>query len=94
MIRTLAFFDESTYENTLQRLATDFRVIGHSWGLLRNLAEVPLFIDSRASRLIQLADLVAYAIFRKFEANDDQFYRIIAGDFDSQSGIAHGLCTL
>ena len=61
--RGIMIFDKSTYESTLQGLATDFRTIGHSWGFLRNLAEVPLFLDSRASRLIQLADLVAYAIF-------------------------------
>ena len=51
--RGLMIFDKSTYENTLQNLASDFQTIGHTWGVLRNLAEVPLFLDSNASRLIQ-----------------------------------------
>lgn len=54
-------FDKSTYEETIQNLATDFRTVGHQWNVIANLAEVPLFLDSKASRLIQLADLVAYA---------------------------------
>lgn len=68
--RGVVVFDKSTYETTIQSLATDFRTVGHTWGVLRNLAEVPLFLDSKASRLIQLADLVAYAVFRKYERGD------------------------
>jgi hypothetical protein len=85
-------FDKSTYEATLQGLATNFRTIGHKWGTLRNLSEVPLFLDSKASRLIQLADLVAYAVFRKYERDDEQFFSIIENRFDSVGGDKHGLC--
>lgn len=89
--RGVILFDESTYETTLQSLATDFRTIGHKWGVLRNLSEVPLFLDSRASRLIQLADIIAYAIFRYFESGDNRFYSIIEHRFDSEGGVTHGL---
>lgn len=89
--RGLLIFDKSTYETTLQNLATDFRKFGHTWGVLKNLAEVPLFIDSKASRLIQLADLVAYALFRHYEAGDNQFYDIISDRWDGDGGEIHGL---
>jgi len=89
--RGVILFDKSTYETTLQSLATDFRTIGHRWGILRNFSEVPLFMDSRASRLIQLADLIAYAVFRFYESNDDRFFSIIKSRFDSEGGITHGL---
>lgn len=89
--RGLIIFDKSTYETTIQNLATDFRTIGHTWDVLRNLAEVPLFLDSRASRLIQLADLVAYAAFREYEHNDSQFFSIIRSRLDQEGGIVHGL---
>jgi Protein of unknown function (DUF3800) len=62
--RGLIILDDSTYETSLQRLAREFRIEGHRWGQLRNLTEVPLFADSRATRMIQLADLVAYAVRR------------------------------
>jgi hypothetical protein len=89
--RGVIILDKSTYETTIQNLATDFRTVGHSWGVLRNLAEVPLFLDSKASRLIQLADLVAYSIFKAYEMNDPQFFNIISHRIDADGGIRHGL---
>lgn len=89
--RGLIVFDKSTYETTLQTLAVDFRTVGYTWDVIRNLAEVPLFLDSRASRLIQLADLIAFAIFRHYERGDSRFYSIIQPRFDAEGGIVHGL---
>ncbi|MCX2830435.1 DUF3800 domain-containing protein [Microbulbifer thermotolerans] len=89
--RGIAVFDKSTTEKSIQNLARTFKHDGHSWGQLLNFSEVPLFLDSRASRLIQLADLVAFAIFRRFEAGDSQFYDIIAHCFDHHQGRNHGL---
>ena len=54
--RGIIIFDKSAYETTIQTLATNFRTIGHSWGVIRNMAEVPLFLNSKASRLIQLSE--------------------------------------
>ena len=89
--RGLILFDKAAAERRLQTLATDFRTVGHRWGVLRNLAEVPVFVDSKASRLIQLADLVAYAVFRKFQADDDRFFDIIRNRFDHDGSARHGL---
>ena len=50
--RGIIIFDKATYKSTIQNLATDFRTIGHEWGVVRNLSEVPLFLDSKASRLV------------------------------------------
>lgn len=92
--RGLILFDKSVHERTLQTLAQNFRKIGHQWGVLRNLSEVPVFIDSRASRLIQLADLIAFALFRNWEKNDPRFYEIIKDRFDREGSVAHGLHVL
>ena len=56
---------DPTERMRLQSLAAEFKAVGHSWGVTHNLADVPLFVDSRATRLIQYADLVAYAMWRK-----------------------------
>lgn len=89
--RGIIIFDNSTYEATIQSLATDFRTIGYTWGVIRNFSEVPLFLDSRASRLIQLADLIAYSIFRAFEREDKRFLNIIEPKFDREGSVVHGL---
>jgi hypothetical protein len=55
----LVILDESAHETTLQAMARDFRTLGTEWGVIRNLADTPLFLDSRASRVVQLADHVS-----------------------------------
>lgn len=89
--RGLIVLDKTSDEPRLQSLATEFRTVGHRWGITHNLVDVPLFVDSRATRFIQYADLVAYAIWRKFERGDDEFFNIIAPFFDREGGVVHGL---
>jgi len=89
--RGLIVLDKSSYETSLQGLARDFRTTGHRWGTLHNIAEVPLFVDSRATRLIQFADLIAYALRRYYENGDDELSSIISHKFDAVGGIIHGL---
>lgn len=87
----LLILDESAHETTLQRMARDFRTFGTQWGVLRNLADTPLFVDSRASRVVQLADHVAYAVFRRYNAHDAQYFDVMASKFDATEGVVHGL---
>lgn len=89
--RGLILLDKSSTENRIQTLAREFKYEGHSWGRTKNYAEVPVFLDSKASRLIQLADLVAFALFRFHEYNDNSFYDVIKHCFDSEGGVEHGL---
>jgi len=89
--RGLMIFDRKDGERRIQQLASEFRSVGHTWGVLSNLAEVPVFMDSRASRLLQLADLVAYAVYRNFQNNDSAFFSIIENRFDQADGTKHGL---
>lgn len=89
--RGLIVLDKSAYETSLQTLSVNFRKIGHRWGQLRNLSEVPLFVDSRATRMIQFADLVAHAVRRYYEKGDATYFDIIKGKFDAEGGVLHGL---
>lgn len=89
--RGLVILDKSTYETTLQQMSVEFRTIGTQWGIVKNLADTPLFVDSRASRPIQLADHVAYAVFRRYQSGDTQYLDRFARKFYSEDGIVHGL---
>jgi hypothetical protein len=89
--RGIAIFDKSVTELTIQKWSHTFQAIGHQWGSrLHNFAEVPLFLDSKMSRLIQLADLIAYAIYRNYEAGDNTYFSVIENCFDQEGGVVHG----
>ena len=81
----LVILDKSAHETTLQQMSVAFRTLGTSWGVIRNLADTPLFVDSRASRVIPLADHVAYAVFRRYQSGDTQYLDRIAAKFGLSS---------
>lgn len=84
--------DKSSYELTLQNLAKNFRTYGTQWKTIRNLADVPFFVNSKSSRVVQIADHIAYAVFRRYNTGDTQFFDIIASRFDAdENNILHGL---
>jgi hypothetical protein len=89
--RGLLVLDKSTRETRLQALTKEFRLNGHKWGKLLNFVDVPFFVDSEATRAIQYADMVAYALWRKFEKSDPAFFEIIETAFDAHGGVRHGL---
>jgi hypothetical protein len=95
LARGMIVLDKSTYEQNIQKLAIDFRRDGNRWGSqLRQICEVPFFVDSDASRIIQLADHIAYAVFRRYNADDLTYFKHIESRFDKEAegrvfGLAH-----
>lgn len=87
----MIIFDRSSYENTIQELSLEFRRAGTRWRDLKNIIEVPFFVDSRASRIIQIADHIAYAVFRRYNAGDLNYFNCIENRFDRYQGVIHGL---
>lgn len=77
--RGLVVSDVSRRDRDIQRWAARWRDATGPFGRIEHLAEVPLFADSRASRLLQAADLVAWASWRRFGCvpYDDRWWRII-----------------
>ena len=92
--RGLIILDRSSRETSLQKTALEFRVLGTRWGVIKNLADTPLFVDSKASRVVQMADHVAWSVRRRFELGDTSFFDIIVNKFDSENGKIHGLIHL
>lgn len=62
--------DRSKYEKTLHAWVAHARGSGGRRRRLYALAETPFFVDSQTTRLMQLADLVAYAAYRAYNADD------------------------
>jgi hypothetical protein len=89
--------DEAKYEKLLQPIVNVWREVGTRGGRLqrlRRLVEVPLFVDSKATRLIQMADFVAHAVYRNYTASDDTLLTSMVPAFDTEHDIIHGLVHL
>ena len=90
--RGLAIFDKSKMENQYQNWSKIYQTLGNRLNeKLNNFAEVPLFLDSSISRSIQVADLIAFSLFRNFEYGDDSYYSIIKDCFDKDNNRQYGL---
>ena len=92
--RGLIIFDETRYESRIQALLSDYRRTGTRFGKVHNFADVPFCADSRSTRLLQLADLVAYAVYRRYERSNTWLFDQLINTFDSDNGIIHGLVHL
>lgn len=97
--RCLPIADESAkVEQRVQDLMQTWRAHGGTTGAqigqLASFAEVPVFVDSRASRSIQLADFVCNTVYRYYSGrNDPEFARLLEA-FDHEQGRLHGLTHL
>ena len=98
--RCIAISDKSdNLERALQEQMSRWRVVGASTGSqigpMASYAEVPLFVDSRASRLVQLGDFIAYWTFRAYTNQDHKVLDLLLPVFDSEAeGPIHGLVHL
>jgi hypothetical protein len=92
--RGLIIFDETRYESRIQTLLSEYRRTGTRFGKVHNFADVPFCADSRSTRLLQLADLVAYAVFRRYERSHTWLFDQLINSFDTENGTIHGLVHL
>jgi hypothetical protein len=92
--RGLVVMDKMSLEPQIQRLALDLKRFGCGRGQLYNLIDVPFFVNSRVSRMIQLADHVAYAVRRLYEVQDGTYFNVVSDRFDTDAGVVYGLIHL
>lgn len=80
-------------ERDIQEWTREWQKAAGTVGQLRNMADVPLFADSRASRLIQAADLVSYALYRHYDPDrkNRDYIETLWHVFDSDDGAMHGV---
>jgi len=89
--RGLIVVAESSYRENLELLAKKIAAEGHRWGETHNLADIPYFASSKSTRLLQLADFVANAVFGRYEKGYSRDFDQIAVRLDQDAGRLHGL---
>ncbi|HVO26663.1 MAG TPA: DUF3800 domain-containing protein [Candidatus Margulisiibacteriota bacterium] len=89
--RGLLIFSEGRFDKRAKVWVREFRQLGTQWGILKNLADVPYFASMKETRLLQLADFVAYAVWLLYEKRDASLIRHFLHRFDQNDGVIHGL---
>lgn len=92
--RSLVVADDSSYESLIQELIPKWKLTGSRIGRLHSFAEVPLYVDSRASRVIQAADFVAWGVCHYYENGHREHIQALNARFDARGGIQHGVAHL
>jgi hypothetical protein len=87
----IIFLDESTYETSLRQIARDFRRNGPTSDNGRYIVDGPHFVKSHTTRCVQIADHVAYAVFRYFNAADSNYLNVVLNRFQSDGRVMEGL---
>jgi len=91
----MIIIDNTSYETGLQNLAAEIRKTGNKIGQYnKSIIEIPLFVDSKVSRLVQLADHIAYAVFRRYNAGDINYFNVIENRFLIKDGVMRSLSHL
>ncbi len=95
----LIICDEARHEQVVQLMANRWREAGGQRRFQRlkplaHLAEVPLFVDSKTTRLIQLADVIAHSVYQFYERGDRRWLGHLLPRFDIDGGVLHGLVHL
>jgi hypothetical protein len=82
----LIIMDQSGRETRIREMIAEFANQGTRRGYLGNVIDVPYFADSKHTRMLQLADLLAFAGGRFFNAGDRTYLNRISRSIFRQSG--------
>lgn len=72
-------------------LMRQFHAAGALWTAVDNIIETPLFVDSRLTRMVQIADLCSYSLRRFVENGDTDLFQRIFERADRFGGKAVGV---
>lgn len=92
--RGLVAVAESNYRDNLEILGERFRGGSTRWGGIHAIADVPFFLPAKNTRLLQLADFCANAIYSRYHTGYTRDFDIIAPRFDREENRIHGLAHL
>jgi hypothetical protein len=89
--RGLLIFAEGRFHQRARLWVRGFRELGTRWGALHNVCDIPYFASPDDTRLLQIADFVAHAVYLLYERRDASLARTIFPRLDQKDGVLHGL---
>jgi hypothetical protein len=75
---------DQAHETHYRHFIDEFHTSGTKYGYLDNLIDIPYFAGCEDTRMLQLADLCAYAVHRYYNFKDDNYLNKILRCFDKR----------
>lgn len=83
------FIIDQAHEQRYRELILKFQTQGTAYSkYLGNVVDIPYFTGAKDTRMLQLADHCAYAVFRYYEHKDDSYVNQILGAIDRRGSKA------
>lgn len=78
---------DKAHEDSYRHLVADFQGAGTQFGYIGNIVDIPYFAGRRDTRMLQLADFCAYAVYRYYESsmNDTSYFNKVLPRFDRRA---------
>lgn len=76
---------DQAHQERYRALMASFQSDGTRFGYFENVVDIPYFAGRRDTRMLQLADFCAYAVYRYYEAKDDRYINQIVAKFDRRA---------
>ena len=76
---------DQAHKDKYKAMFREFRVGGTRFGSVNNVVDIPYFAGRKDTRMLQVADLIAYAAFQYFEHQDATFIDLIKEKFNKRS---------
>ena len=78
--------NNQTVERKHTEMMTRYQETGTLWTSINGIIETPLFVDSRLTSMVQIADLCSYVLRRYLERSEDKIYKEIIKRADKKEG--------
>lgn len=73
---------DQAHQASYRQLITEFQKTGTQYGYLGNIVDIPYFARRHDTRMLQLADLCANAVFQYYEQNEGKYFNLVLPRFD------------
>ncbi len=80
----LSIIDQA-HKEKYRELFGQYRFGGTKYGQVNNIVDIPYFAGRKDTRMLQLADLLAYGVFQYYEHSKDKYFNIIKERFDKRT---------
>lgn len=76
---------DQAHQARYRELIAEFQSVGSKYGKMTNIVDIPYFAGAQDTRMLEIADVCAYSVFRLYERKDHEYFDKLYPSFDKTS---------